>query len=137
MQKMLLVAAFLIGSMSATFAATHSILVSDFQFTPSAITAVVGDVIVWRWQNGMHTTTSTSVPTGARPWDAPMNSTSPRFRYRLRVACTYQYNCSIHPIMQGTITVSAQGLYAPGGAFGKRQRSGIKAVLAYGGRPSR
>jgi len=110
MKKMLLVAAFLIGSMSATFAATHHVLVSDFQFTPSAINAVVGDVIVWRWQNGMHTTTSTSVPTGARPWDAPMNSTSQRFRYRLRVAGTYQYHCSIHPIMQGTITVSAQGL---------------------------
>ena len=107
---MLLVAAFLIGSMSATFAATHHVLVSDFQFTPSAINAVVGDVIVWRWQNGMHTTTSTSVPAGARPWDAPMNSTSQRFRYRLRVAGTYQYHCNFHHIMRGTITVSAQGL---------------------------
>src|SRR2546430_5809863 len=129
MKRMLLVAAFLICSMSGTFAATHRVLVSDFQFTPSAINAVVGDVIVWRWQNGMHTTTSTSVPTGARPWDAPMNSTSPRFRYRLRVAGTYQYHCSIHPIMQGTIRYLLRGFRRPAGV-GKRQRTEIGAILA-------
>ena|SRR3982751_2472704 len=106
MKKMLLVAAVLIGSMSATFANTFVVTVSDFKFTPATVNAAVGDVIVWRWQNGTHTTTSTSVPTGARPWDAPMNASSPKFRYRLRVAGTYQYHCSIHPIMQGTINVS-------------------------------
>ena len=107
MKKILLVVAFLISSVSATLASTHVVRVADFQFTPSTVNAVVGDLIVWRWQSGMHTTTSTSVPAGARPWDAPINSTSTKFRYRIRVAGTYQYHCSIHPVMQGTITVSA------------------------------
>lgn len=108
MKKILLCAAVLICSMSMTFGATHRVRVSDFKFSPSAISAVVGDVIVWQWVSGHHTTTSTSVPAGARTWDAPMTQTSPRFRYVVRVAGTYQYICTIHPTqMQGTITVAA------------------------------
>jgi plastocyanin len=107
MKKLLLLAVFLMCSITATFGATHTVRVANFRFSPSAINAVVGDVIVWRWVIGHHTTTSTSVPAGARTWNARMNSTSTRFRYVLRVAGTYQYECTFHPAeMQGTITVS-------------------------------
>jgi len=108
MKKIFLVTAFLVCSAAATFAATHRVTVSNFKFTPATINAAVGDVIIWRWQNGTHTTTSTSVPAGARTWNAQMNSTSTRFRYVIRVAGTYTYECTFHPAeMQGTITVTA------------------------------
>jgi plastocyanin len=108
MKKILLLAALLMGSFSATWAADHRVRVADFQFTPSTVNAVVGDTITWLWQNGTHTTTSTSIPSGARSWNAPMDSTDTRFRIHLRVADTYNYQCNFHFSigMVGTIVVS-------------------------------
>jgi len=84
-------------------------MVGDFQFTPKTVNARVGDTISWSWQNGTHTTTSTSVPAGATSWDSPMNSSSTRFRTRVTVAGTYRYQCSFHFAMgmKGTIKVMA------------------------------
>ena len=115
MKKILLLAALLIGSVSAASAANHRVTVSNFVFTPSTVNAVVGDTVSWTWVNGMHTTTSVTIPAGARPWNAPIDSTHTRFRTRLMVAGTYSYQCNFHFAqgMVGRIVVSAA---APGGA---------------------
>ena len=109
MKKILLLAALLIGSISASWAADHRVTVKDFVFTPSTVSAVVGDTISWTWVNGMHTTTSTTIPPHARSWDNPMDSTHTRFRVKLRAAGTYNYICTFHvgQGMVGTINVSA------------------------------
>jgi plastocyanin len=109
MKKILLLAALLAGSVSVVSAADHRVAVSDFQFRPATVNAVVGDTVTWTWRNGMHTTTSTSIPQGARSWDAPIDSVNTRFRVKLRVAGTYQYQCTFHFFqgMVGTIVVSA------------------------------
>jgi plastocyanin len=109
MKKILLLAALLISSVSATWAADHRVRVSNFVFTPANITANVGDTVTWMWQTGMHTTTSTTIPAGARSWNAPIDSVNTRFRVKLRVAGTYNYQCNFHFAqgMVGTITVSA------------------------------
>jgi plastocyanin len=109
MKKVILLTALLIGGVSAAWSADHKVRVSDFRFTPKTVNAVVGDTITWRWQNGMHTTTSLSIPSGARPWNAPIDSTHAMFRTRLRVAGTYSYQCNFHFAqgMTGTIVVSA------------------------------
>jgi len=109
MKKILLLAALLIGSVCAAWAADHRVTVSNFVFTPSTVNAVAGDTISWTWINGMHTTTSVSIPAGARPWNSPMDSTHTRFRTRLTRAGTYSYQCNFHFAqgMTGTITVSA------------------------------
>jgi plastocyanin len=106
MKKLLLVAAVLLSSMSGSFAATWRVNVADFAFTPANLNVAVGDVIIWRWRSGMHTTTSLTVPPGARPWDRPIDSTNTIFRYRVRVAGTYTYQCNFHPFMQGTINAT-------------------------------
>ena len=109
MKKILLLAAFLIGSVSAASAADHQVRVSDFRFNPKNVNAVAGDTITWKWQNGMHTTTSTNIPAGATPWNAPIDSTHTQFRIRLTVAGTYNYQCNFHFAqgMTGKIVVSA------------------------------
>jgi plastocyanin len=106
MKKLLLVAAVLLSTMSASFAATWRVRVADFQFTPATLNVAVGDVIIWRWQSGMHTTSSLTVPPGARVWDGLIDSTHLTFRYRVRVAGTYTYECTFHPFMQGTINAA-------------------------------
>ena len=110
MKKIVLLTVVLaICSISAASAARIRVRVQDFTFQPATINAHVGDVIIWRFVNGMHTTTSTSVPAGAQTWNAPIDSTHTQFRYHLQVAGTYQYQCNFHFAqgMVGTIMVSA------------------------------
>jgi plastocyanin len=107
MKKLILVAAILLSSMSGSFAAIWRVRVADFAFTPATLNVGVGDVIIWRWQSGHHTTSSLTVPAGARPWNRPIDSTNTRFRYRVLVAGTYTYQCNFHPgPMQGTINAT-------------------------------
>src|SRR6266478_7308896 len=110
MKKILLLTmALAMCSVSAASAAKIRVRVQNFTFQPATINAHVGDMIIWRFVNGMHTTTSTSVPAGAQTWNAPIDSTHTQFRYRLQVAGTYQYQCNFHFAqgMVGTIVVSA------------------------------
>jgi plastocyanin len=85
-------------------AADVTILVEDFAFNPATITIQVGDTVTWT-NNGdvPHTATSMSGPdsfdvslpvgaSGAVTFDTPG---------------TYDYICSLHPIMEGTIVVEA------------------------------
>ena len=107
---LLLTVALAISSVSAASAARIHVRVADFRFAPRTISAQVGDIVIWHWVNGMHTTTSTSVPVDALPWNSPIDSTHMQFRYRLQVAGTYQYQCNFHFAqgMRGTIVVSAE-----------------------------
>jgi plastocyanin len=110
MKKILLLGvALAICSVSAASAAKIRVRVQNFTFQPATINAHVGDVIIWRFVNGMHTTTSTSVPAGAQTWNAPIDSSHTQFRYRIQVAGTYQFQCNFHFAqgMVGTINVSA------------------------------
>lgn len=107
MKKFLLFSMLLVCFALSSDAATITIHVKNFQFSPKTVNAVVGDVIQWVWDNGDHTTTSTSVPAGATAWDNPMTSASNTFNYTLTTEGVYQYVCTPHkPGMAGTITVT-------------------------------
>ena len=116
---LLLTAALAICSVSAVSAATIQVRVMDFRFQRATINARVGDVVVWRWVNGMHTTTSTNIPAGARTWNRPIDVGNQQFRYRLQVPGTYQYQCNFHVAqgMLGTINVTGAPEGAVGGAI--------------------
>ena len=90
MKKLTLFTSLLICSFSFVYATTITVRVSNFQFQPKTVNAKVGDTIRWRWVNGTHTTTSVTIPVGAIAWNRNINTNSRNFRYRLRVAGTYQ-----------------------------------------------
>ena len=75
MKKVLFVIIFLhvFFSLSAT---EFTVQVSNFQFTPSALTISLGDVVKFVWVNGSHTTTSATIPAGAASWDKPIDRKS-------------------------------------------------------------
>ena len=86
---------------------THVVSVSNIVFNPNSVNAKVGDTIKFVWSSGTHTTTSTSVPSGAATWDSPMTSTNTTFLYIISKAGTYNYQCSIHASMGMTGTFIA------------------------------
>jgi len=82
-------------------ATKHIVLVGNFYFNPSGIPdVVVGDTIRWEWVEGMHTTTSTVIPTGAASWNSPISSSVQVFEYRVTVPGTYNYKCTPHSSIQ-------------------------------------
>ncbi len=88
-------------------ATTHVVTVSNFQFSPATVNAVVGDTMKWVWGNGFHTTTSLTIPAGATSWTAPIQGAGQTFSYELTVAGTYNYWCSIHTTeMEASINVT-------------------------------
>lgn len=107
MKNKLLALAASIAFVVSVHATIHMVHVKNYQFSPSNVTALVGDTIRWIWDQGFHTTTSTSVPSGADTWDAPMQSTNTQFDYKITAAGTYNYVCNFHPNMVAKIEASA------------------------------
>jgi plastocyanin len=99
------------------------ITVANFAFSPSAVNdVVVGDTIHWDWVSGTHTTTSTSVPSGAATWNNSITSAIPSFEYEVTVAGVYNYHCAIHTSMLGTFTASGStGIADKTSVFGALQ----------------
>jgi plastocyanin len=108
MKKTLLLLNAIICLAISSSATVHTVTVADFSFTPSTLTAHIGDTIKWVWSSGTHTTTSTSVPPTASNWNSNINSGTTSFIYVPTVTGTYAYNCTIHPtLMTGSFTVSS------------------------------
>jgi len=85
-----------------TFATKHRISVQDYQFTPKYTPNVkLGDTIRWYWLNGMHTTTSDTIPPGAATWNHPIDINDTFFEYIPTVVGGYGYICNIHYLSNG------------------------------------
>lgn len=77
-------------------------------FVPDNITVVIGvnNTVTWTKNDTVaHTVTSTSVPSGAAAFNSGNMAVGTTFTYTFTVPGTYQYTCSYHPWMTGTITV--------------------------------
>ena len=79
-------------------------------FQPSSVTVAKGGTVTWTNNDPvLHTVTSTSVPAGATTFDSgAMNSTgtTATFKVTFTVDGTYNYTCSYHPWMHGTVIVT-------------------------------
>lgn len=95
-------------SMVTVRAAIHNITATNFQFIPSNLNVVVGDVIRWQLGDGFHNTISLIVPPGAAPWSsAELSTIGNTFSYTVTTPGSYSYECSIHAgFMTGSFTAS-------------------------------
>ncbi len=92
---------------ATSFATIHRIKVSNFQFSPKTTNALVGDTVLFIWKGGTHTTRSLTIPANAKPWFDSITATDKKFRYIIKKAGTYNFDCSIHfSIMTGKIKVT-------------------------------
>ncbi|RYZ53795.1 MAG: T9SS type A sorting domain-containing protein [Sphingobacteriales bacterium] len=101
-----------LGSFTAD-ATVHTILASSGftgnNFSPSSLAIPLGDTVLFQLANGSHNTISLGIPSGAAPWNAPLDGSNPTFQYVPAVVGTYNYHCSFHPGMNGSITVTGGG----------------------------
>lgn len=77
-------------------AGVHQVTVNASSFSPATVNAVCGDTVGWILGSGSHTTTSTTIPSCATAWNAPINTTSPVYAIVVPCAGTYNYVCSPH-----------------------------------------
>jgi len=98
-----------------TYAKIWTIKVTSSSFVPSNLTHVYGgDTIRWVWVTGVHTTTSTSIPADAEPWDSPITQDDSVFMYIPTVNGTFHYQCTPHSTtMTGSFVVSGASGISP------------------------
>lgn len=85
--------------------AVHQVSIQDFKFSPGALTVVKGDTVVFTNRDGViHTATSL---TGPGSFDSGSISTNGTWTLDTAglAAGTYDYKCTPHPFMRGSITI--------------------------------
>lgn len=71
-------------------------------FTPAEVTINVGTTVRWQWVDLIHTVT----PVGHNEWsEATLNSTNRTFDHTFDQAGEFDYVCTVHAGMTGTVTV--------------------------------
>ncbi len=99
MKRLLITLLLIISPFIFSKATTIYVEVDATSFFPANFTANLGDTIFWYRIAGYHTTTSTSVPSGAASWNAQLTPTDTTFMYVTTTAGVYQYQCNIHGSM--------------------------------------
>jgi LPXTG-motif cell wall-anchored protein len=88
---------------SARAAASGSVTIADFQFTPAQITINQGDTVTWT--NNGPTSHSATAPDGS--FDTGVFPAGQSRSHTFNDAGTFSYICTPHPNMHGTIVVQA------------------------------
>lgn len=89
---------------SETPSATDKVSIKDFAFSPASITVTKGTTVTW---TNNDTTAHTVVENDGK--DGPNSSDvkpGDSYTFTFSQAGTYQYHCSLHPQMTGTVTVT-------------------------------
>jgi plastocyanin len=85
-------------------AATHSITIANFAFSPASATIADGDTVTWtNTDQAPHDITVTNGPVAVH---SPTIATGQSWTYTFATPGTYSYICSIHPTMRATLVVA-------------------------------
>jgi plastocyanin len=110
MLKGILTAAFLAGgltglALTTSLAAAEDVMVKidNFTFGPQKLTVKAGTTITWVNQDDIpHTVVATTLAFRSKALD-----TDDKFTFTFSTPGTFEYFCSLHPHMTGTIVVEA------------------------------
>ena len=85
----------------ASDAGSYTINIKDFMFTPRNLTIPVGSKVTWiNKDEEPHKVAEVNSTFGSQPLD-----TDEGFTYEFKTAGKYEYFCTVHPRMTGTIIV--------------------------------
>ena len=101
-------------------AASGSVTISDFKFSPASITVNEGDTVTWT-NSGP---TAHSATAGNGSFDTGVFPRGQSRSHTFDAAGTYSYICRPHPFMKGTVVVQAASSGGGGGAGSSGSGSG-------------
>ncbi|MFA5021947.1 MAG: cupredoxin family copper-binding protein [Patescibacteria group bacterium] len=78
-----------------------NVTINNLAFEPNKLEIKVGETVKWTNQDSVSHTVI-----GGPDWQSNPLNTGESFYYTFTQTGTYNYHCSIHPSMKGTITVS-------------------------------
>jgi amicyanin len=84
--------------------AATAVSINNFAFAPAAIKVKVGDTVTWTNNDEEPHTVFSSAGGMKSPVLASNQNT---YSFTFATPGTYEYNCTIHPFMHGTVTVTA------------------------------
>jgi plastocyanin len=108
MMRRALLAAFVlaghnVATLAPALAADTEVTIDNFTFSPAQLTVAVGTRVTWINRDDIpHTVVSRDDP---RSMKSPPLDTDESFAFSFAKPGTYQYFCSLHPHMQGTVVV--------------------------------
>jgi plastocyanin len=83
--------------------ATANVSVVNYAFVPDTTNIFAGDQVIWTWEDGFHSTTSSDSPA---LWDSGANFSPFAFTNTFTSAGTFSYLCTVHGFT-GSISVTA------------------------------
>jgi plastocyanin len=90
-----------LAARATSAAATVTISIDNFAFSPAELTVALGTTVVWTNHDDIpHTVTSSDGAFKSHALD-----TDDSFSFTFEKAGSYQYFCSLHPHMVGTVKV--------------------------------
>lgn len=90
-----------LGGASA-LAATQTVTIDNYTFLPATITVHPGDTVTWTNQDSIpHTATALD----GKSFDSGAIDPGSNWSFAFTKAGVYNYHCSIHPDMRGTVNV--------------------------------
>ena len=80
----------------------------SLNYVPASVTVAKGGKVTWTNNDPVpHTVTSTfNIPSGATSFDSKNMDQNATYTVTFTVAGTYQYTCTYHPWMHGTVVVT-------------------------------
>lgn len=78
-----------------------TVTLQDIAFHPNSLTVEAGETVTWVWQDG-----AIEHDVSGEGFSSELK-TGGRFTHTFTEAGTYQYECTVHPNMTGTIEVTA------------------------------
>jgi amicyanin len=90
------------------FAADAKVMIDNFTFSPQTLTVRAGAKVTWTNRDDIpHTVASTT-----KAFKSPALDTDDSYSFTFTTAGSYEYFCSLHPHMTGTVVVEPAA--APG-----------------------
>ncbi len=103
LRKSILILAILLAFPTMVLAVEHFVSIPVFSFSPADLTIAEGDIVTWTNDHTInHTSTSDD---GGVEWDSGVLAPGESLSHTFTAAGTFPYLCTIHPSMQGSITV--------------------------------